>query len=560
MKTKTTFLRSSILFAALLMASFSSLASVQIGNLYYNLDDTAKTAEVTYLSLGYTEQQNNYVTGSLTIPSEVSYNGESYSVTSIGSRAFYYCESLTSVTIPDSVTSIGDWGFHGCTSLASVIFPDSMSTIGNNAFYGCTGLTSVAIPSGVSIINDGTFSWCSSLKNITIPESVTSIGQEAFLRCSALTSIAIPDAVNSIGQHAFERCTSLTSVKIPDSVTTISGYTFSVCTSLNSVTLGDSVTSIELFAFEWCTSLASIDIPNSVTSIGQGAFDNCSGLTSIEIPNSVTSMGSSAFFFCSAMKSVVIGNSITKINSSTFKGCSSLTSVTIPSSVTTIDTSAFDCENLNLVVCRATTPPSIQANTFTSSTYTNGELQVPEASISLYKAADSWSSFANIVKMPNPICEQPTIAYEDGALKIESATEGAKCFYTVVAEDTATDKEVENGEVALTGCYQISAYAEAEGYEQSDKTTVSLYFIPDAGTQTDVIDLKDMRGIIVSSAGGIVTVRGLEEHESITVYDLSGVKLNYVTATADGEASFNATPGSIVIVATSNSSIKVLVR
>ena len=100
------------------------------------------------------------------------------SVTQIGSAAFGYCTSLTSVTIPNSVTSIGDGAFEGCSSLTSITIPNSVTSIGEWAFYGCSGLTSV-----------------------TIPNSVTSIGNDAFYYCGGLTSVtnyaATPQIINN---------------------------------------------------------------------------------------------------------------------------------------------------------------------------------------------------------------------------------------------------------------------------------------------------------------------------------------------------------------------------
>ena len=216
------------------------------------------------------------------IPSTVTYQGATYSVTSIRENAFSCCSSLTSVTIPNSVTSIG-----------------------NSAFSGCSSLTSV-----------------------TIPNSVTSIGEWAFQDCSGLTSITIPNSVTSIGESAFRDCSSLTSVDIPNSVTSIGISAFYGCSSLTSVTIGNSVTSIGESAFCWCNSLTSITIPNSVTSIGISAFSNCSGLTSIAIPNSVTSIGNRAFRDCSGLTSVTLPESITSIGNGAFEGCSFLQNVT----------------------------------------------------------------------------------------------------------------------------------------------------------------------------------------------------------------------------------------
>ena len=87
-------------------------------------------------------------------------------VTTIGKRAFRYCATLTSITIPDSVTTIGDEAFIDCRRLTSVTIGDSVTTIGNGAFC-----------------------YCNSLTNVTIGDSVTTIGDFEFHDCSSLTSV-----------------------------------------------------------------------------------------------------------------------------------------------------------------------------------------------------------------------------------------------------------------------------------------------------------------------------------------------------------------------------------
>ena len=129
----------------------------------------------------------------------------------IGNEAFLWCDSLTTITIPDSVKSIGDSAFSGCDSLTTITIPDSIKSIGDSAFSGCDSLTTITI-NGVISIGDSAFCWCENLTTITIPDGVMSINDSTFCWCDNLKSITIPDSVTSIGDHAFAWCYSLTSI------------------------------------------------------------------------------------------------------------------------------------------------------------------------------------------------------------------------------------------------------------------------------------------------------------------------------------------------------------
>lgn len=292
--------------------------------------------------------------------------------TMIGCKAFYGCESLVSVAIPNSVTHIGDGAFGGCSSLTSVKISDSVKEIGHSLFSKCLSLVAVAIPDSATRIGEFAFSGCKSLVAVEIPHSVTQIDTQAFSGCSSLTSLAIPHSVTRIIEFAFSKCSSLASVAMSNSITHIGNGVFNCCSALSSMVIPDSVTNMGHSVFSGCSSLASVTIPNSVTQIGPRAFcftslvsvaipdslteisanmfEKCASLVSVAIPDSVTKIGSFAFSYCSALTSVAIPHSVTQIDRGAFFNCSALTSVSIPHSMTQIDHGVFeDCSALTSV-------------------------------------------------------------------------------------------------------------------------------------------------------------------------------------------------------------------
>ena len=351
--------------AVLLCTLSASAYDFMVDGIAYNKNDDGKSVRVAS-GVDYK--------GDMVIPENVTYDGITFSITDISDGAFYGCDSLTSVTIPNSVTTIGEYAFYSCDSLTSVTIPDSVTSIGGSAF-DCTSWynnhpdgivyigmvaykfkgkmpsrTAVAIKEGTACISDRAFDGCTGLASVTIPNSVTLIGRFAFYGCSSLTSVNIPNSVTKIGERVFEGCTGLTSVTIGNSVTSIGERTFMDCTGLTSVTIGNSVTKIGDRAFMGCAGLTSMIVPNSVTKIGWCAFHSCTGLTSVTIGNSVTKIGVSAFEGCTGLSSVTIPNSVTEIAGYAFKGCTGLTSVTIPNSVISIGYSSFKgCTGLSSV-------------------------------------------------------------------------------------------------------------------------------------------------------------------------------------------------------------------
>ena len=501
--------------------------------------------------------------------------------------------------------------------ITELVIPNGVTSIKNNAFVYCSGLTSVTIPNSVKSIGRNAFQYCSGLTSITIPNSVTSIGKQAFYKCSGLTSITIPNSVTSIGSYAFQYCSGLTSVTIGNSVTSIESYAFCDCDGLKEVHINDLAA--------WCSInfygsyanplyyaqnlylnnelITELVIPNGVTSIGDRAFWGCSGLTSITIPNSVTSIGDQAFDGCSGLKEVhindiaawcnidfengsdnplfyahnlylnnelvtelVIPDGVTSIGDYAFLSCSGLTSITISNSVTSIGYYAFwGCSNLTDVYCLATNVPTTESDAFSGSYPEYMTLHVPAEAINSYKTTWPWSSFGNVVAIiiEKPKCAAPVIEYYNGELIIECQTENAE-FATTITNDYTGNYNSNANAIALTATYNISVYATATGYDNSDTVNATLCWIEcDCNADDNTSDVINVpaKAVLVTSNNGTINISCLLEGEVVELYTSDAMYIGSTTienSTATIESGLSK--GDIAIVKIAEKSIKVILN
>ena len=281
-------------------------------------------------------------------------------VTTVGSAAFYNCQSLESVTFQSTSTlSLGEGAFLYCSSLETVHFTGSASvSLDKYVFSDCTMLTTFDAVS-VTEVGELAFKNCNQLQSVSLAAGAV-VGEQAFIHCSSLTSVG-NQAVSIAGNNPFAYCSSLGSISfsVSSSGLILGPNYFKDCSVLQTVTfVGNGTVSIGANCFSGCDSLVSLSgagisqvgaqafyaLANleSVSiadnaSVGQAAFMNCAKLSSVGT-GTISSIGSYAFAQCPLLSSVSI--SASEIDEYTFFGCSSLSSFTA-APFTSVGTSAF---------------------------------------------------------------------------------------------------------------------------------------------------------------------------------------------------------------------------
>lgn len=371
---------------AFMVAALSAYAeSVQVGELFYDLNEADGTASLAR-SATYTGMTN------VNIPGEITVDGNEYTVTSVAQQAFRECKSLESVTMGEGIATIGAWAFYKCSALTEVQFPSTLTYVMGSAFSNCTAIPALVLPDNLKKVDSYAFGTCKALAEVTLPkemetlggyafyscgklstihfnaaldsigentfygcgmtavelpESLRAIGAGAFSNCTKLAEISLPQSLVKIGDQAFFRCSALTGIQLPDGIRTLGMAAFYECTSLADVALPEGITTIDSNCFYGCTSFRSMSVPASITTISNGMFYGCTGLENVNLHSGITAIGSSAFYGCSSLKTVELPAGITAISNSMFNRCSSLSSINIPESVTLIDENAFrQCTSL----------------------------------------------------------------------------------------------------------------------------------------------------------------------------------------------------------------------
>jgi hypothetical protein len=427
--------RLGMLLVALLAFLQVSAYDFECDGFYYNvtsLDDM--TVAVTYGGEYYYSGTESYV-GDITIPSVASFKGRQFSVTSIGSYAFYDSQGLTSVNIPEGVTSIGSYAFYNCSSLVDFCIPDSVKKIECYAFCRCSSLKKIVIPSSVTYIGYRTFSGCTNITCVDLEEgvSVLGIGSESSGLATQLFGDCPLECFNmgrqlshDSGSAPLKGITSLKSVKIGKYVKTIGKELFKGCTSLESITIPSNVQSIGYEAF-YGTGLKTIKIEDSDESlcvyrtayVGYYQFTSfhTDSLTDVYVGRNITTDKKTTDdkgyeLFPGNVKSITIGDKVTDL-SYILDNTSSLVSLQVGSGITKMPRMSSNYGNLKKLSLTATTPPSFSVSTpFTNSQYLFLPVVVPLGAKSAYEADEIWGKFWDLT-------ESDSLGYATGITEVQ---------------------------------------------------------------------------------------------------------------------------------------------
>lgn len=353
-----------------------------------------------YVAIGYfpntTNLPDNYM-GML--PSTVTYENVTYTVTSLANSAFGNCNKLLAVGIPETVTSISDYAFTGCENLQSVGIPNSVENIGVGVFYHCTSLQSAKWPENNDCwkIPSQTFEGCTSLRTYTIPDHVTTIDVAAFKDCTGLQEVYLSSTLNHINANAFNNCSALIGVysyNLYPPLINAETFTGAFATNAKIYVPSESLYRYQTEYWEESVNFAwpvrstditadkievmpahkfltyenfSVDhnilarvtgyragisgdlvIPSIVSSsyvteIVPQALENCTSITSVIFPETMKTIGDHAFSGCTGLTTIDLSacNEMTTTGKRNFVDCDNVTTVLLPANLTTIGNHAF---------------------------------------------------------------------------------------------------------------------------------------------------------------------------------------------------------------------------
>ena len=292
----------------------------------------------------------------------------------IESGAFTSTALTGTLQLPEGLKYVS--GFES-TKITSVQFPSTLKEIGYQAFYNCLDLMcELNLPESLKKIGSKAFQLSAIIGNLVLPQGLEVLQEQAFYGCEGLTgSLAIPPKVKKIYSSTFYKCSFNGTLTLPHGLETIGNSAFYDNAFKGELSLPSTIIKIEDYAFRYNLFNGNLVLPSDLLSIGVGVFGGCYRLSGIiEFPKNIVAVPQKLFDGCSGIEGVKFHNKVEVIGAQAF----------------------YNCTGVYSIICEAKNPPIINSNSFNGVAKDNFTLEVPEASVNLYKNASNWSEFKRI--------------------------------------------------------------------------------------------------------------------------------------------------------------------
>lgn len=289
-------------------------------------------------------------------------------------------------------------------NIRKIILPDNITKIGFRAFYRMK-LEKINLPSSLRELSTGSFGSCHwlSVDPLIIPEGIIEIPHQCFINCQSFKKLVLPSTLKVIRSHAFMN-TRMEEVVFPDGLEYIASAAFEGSGELKKAILPNSCKYLDDFVFSMCDSLKELRIPEGITRIPENFASYCNILEKVNIPNSVEEIGEMAFQWCFILKDIKLPEGIKRIGWLAFAHCEP-DSVVFPESLEYLGgNSCRHWENIQKIYSKSPNPPFCDDDPSNIGHYSFGEtpkdipVYVPIGSAELYRNAQGWSKFSNIIE------------------------------------------------------------------------------------------------------------------------------------------------------------------
>lgn len=405
---KRIFTKLALLFTAVLLSAKTYAYDFTVDSIYYTV---TSMEDMTCMVVRGDEAYK----GDIVIPSTVTYNGKTLTVTELQDSLFYNNSRLKSIDLPDGLTTIGEYAFSSCHSLTSIDLPDGLTTIGEDAFSGCSSLTSFDIPNSVTSIGVLIVGNNAKLGRLTIGASIQELPIEEF-----------------DGEYPYS--------------TRLFTYSHSV------------IPYITLYKSDaYISNLIIADSNHSLTiPTRKPHYFYLNQIQNIYVGREINGE------FDMPLKKIEFGGYCTKI-----EPCYSMQTLILGENIDTVNLSLIETQDsLSAIYIKTPTPPHL-INDFTNKVYINTKLYVPMGAKETYQNADGWKNFwiieetndfNGVTSIPDMQTQEPEVTILPDGITIKEADGATISVYSIDGKLLYTTTGYNSEKIPLrSGIYIIKA-------------------------------------------------------------------------------------------------------